>query len=61
MNFSFGLKNIHEPSSFYISVGESIIAKRIYKNYVVTIFHRDTMVDLVELDMVDFNVIFGMD
>ena len=42
-------------------VGESIIARRVYRNCIVTVCGRDTMADLVELEMVDFDVIMGMD
>ena len=42
-------------------VGESIIAERVYRDYLLSINHKSTMVDLIELDIVDFNVILGMD
>uniref|UniRef100_M1DFX3 Gag-pol protein n=1 Tax=Solanum tuberosum TaxID=4113 RepID=M1DFX3_SOLTU len=41
-------------------IGESIIARRVYHNCIVTICDRDTLADLVELQMVDFDVIMGM-
>ena len=37
------------------------ITRRIYKNCPVTISQKVTSADLVELEMVDFNVILGMD
>ena len=57
----FFLKNFCEP--FYVSapIGELILAKQVYRNCVIYINHKDTMADLVELDMVDFDVILGMD
>ncbi|KAH0679031.1 hypothetical protein KY284_020116 [Solanum tuberosum] len=42
-------------------VGESILAERVYRDCPVSINHKSTMADLVELDMVDFDVILGMD
>lgn len=50
-----------EPFSISTLVGDSILAERVYKDYSVLIYYRDTMVDLVALDMVDFNVIPGID
>ena len=40
---------------------ESIVARKVYKNYPMSILHRVIPCDLVELDMVDFDVILGMD
>lgn len=59
--FVFGPKNI--PKLFLVStlVSEPIIAKKVYKNYIVIIFYRDTVVDLGDLDMVDLTMIPGMD
>ncbi|WMV19661.1 hypothetical protein MTR67_013046 [Solanum verrucosum] len=42
-------------------VGESIVARRVYGDYTVEIIHRQTSVDLVELEMINFDVIMGMD
>ena len=44
-----------------IPVGETMVAKRVYRNCPITLPNRVTHVKLVELDMVDFNVIFGME
>ncbi|XP_070057149.1 uncharacterized protein [Nicotiana tomentosiformis] len=51
------------PESFSIStpIGESIVAERVYRGCVVTVHSRGTMADLIELGMVDFDVIMGMD
>lgn len=35
VNFNLGHDSISEPFSVYTPIGESIIAKRIYKNYVI--------------------------
>ena len=42
-------------------VGESVVAKRVYRNCPILFPNRITYVELVELDMVDLDVIFGMD
>ena len=48
---------------FFVStpIGDSVIAKRVYRGCVVSISSREALVDLIELDMVDFDVILGMD
>ncbi|KAH0709023.1 hypothetical protein KY284_010450 [Solanum tuberosum] len=46
-----------EPLCVSTPVGESILAERVYRDCVISINHKDTMADLVELDMVDFDVI----
>ncbi|WMV07439.1 hypothetical protein MTR67_000824 [Solanum verrucosum] len=40
---------------------ESILAERVYRDCVISINHKNSMADLIELDMVDFDVILGMD
>ncbi|XP_049388843.1 uncharacterized protein LOC125853210 [Solanum stenotomum] len=52
---------LHEPFEVSTSVGESIIARRVYYGCLVTIYGRDTLANLIELEMVDFDVIIGMD
>ena len=42
-------------------VGESVIASRVYRNCVIVICDLHTMIDLHELEMVDFDVIMGID
>ncbi|MCF7184034.1 hypothetical protein L3H42_11085, partial [Corynebacterium sp. MC-13] len=42
-------------------IGASIVARRVYKNCSVCILHKILPCDLVELDMVDFDIILGMD
>ena len=61
VGFGFEPKVITDPFSVSTSVGDSHMARRIYKNYVVSILSRDTMADLIKLDMVDFDAILGMD
>ena len=50
-----------EPYKVSTLIGESIVPKRVYRNYVVFILHKVLPCDFVELDMVDFDVILGMD
>ena len=44
----------------FTPVGESILAERVYPDCHVSINYKNTMVDLVELDMVDFYVLLCM-
>ncbi|XP_070009969.1 uncharacterized protein [Nicotiana sylvestris] len=61
MKFGIEPDQLHEPFSVSTLVGESIVTARVYRGCVVTVRGRDTMVDLIELGMVDFYVIMGMD
>ncbi|XP_070017330.1 uncharacterized protein [Nicotiana sylvestris] len=60
MEFGIEPEQLHEPFSVSTLVGESILATRAYKSCVVMVRGRDTMTDLIELGMVDFDVIMGM-
>ena len=42
-------------------VGELVVAKRVYRNCPIMLPNRVSYVDLVELDILDFDVILGMD
>ncbi|WMV19596.1 hypothetical protein MTR67_012981 [Solanum verrucosum] len=42
-------------------IGDSIVAKRVYIKFPFSLSYRVTYVDLVELDMLDFDVILSMD
>ncbi|KAF3652621.1 hypothetical protein FXO38_15996 [Capsicum annuum] len=61
VGFGFEPKVIVETFIVSTFVGDSVIARRVYRNCVVSILRRDTVVDLIELDMVDFDAILGMD
>lgn len=61
ISFDFGPKNISVPFSISTHIGNFIMARRFYKNCTVYIFHRDSVADLAELDMIDFDVILGID
>ena len=54
-------EHLLEPFSVSTPVGESILVEKVYRNCIVSIHRRDTMDDLVELNMVDFDIILGMD
>ncbi|XP_070032780.1 uncharacterized protein [Nicotiana tomentosiformis] len=60
---SFGIESeqLHEPFSVSTPVGQSIMAVKIYRDCVVTVRDQDTMDDLIELGMIDFDVVMGMD
>ncbi|XP_070036114.1 uncharacterized protein [Nicotiana tomentosiformis] len=49
------------PVYVSIPVGDSIVVDRVYRSCVVTIGSLETRVDLLHLDMVDIDVILGMD
>uniref|UniRef100_M1DZ46 Gag-pol polyprotein n=1 Tax=Solanum tuberosum TaxID=4113 RepID=M1DZ46_SOLTU len=50
-----------DPFSISTIVGDSVVAKRVYRKCLVSLSHRVILVDLVDLDMQDFDVICGMD
>ncbi|WMV58727.1 hypothetical protein MTR67_052112 [Solanum verrucosum] len=54
-------KVVTDPFSDCTQVGDSIVAKRVYKKCPISLSHRVTHVDLVELDILEFDVILGMD
>ena len=63
-SFATGL-NLHcelldMPIRVSTPVGESVIVEKVYRSCLVTFVGRNTHVDLVILEMVDFNVILGM-
>ena len=53
-------KNLCELFCVSTLVGESILEERVYLDCHVSINHKDTMDDLVEFDMVDYDVILGI-
>ncbi|XP_070004641.1 uncharacterized protein [Nicotiana sylvestris] len=61
MEFEIEPDQLHEPFLVSTLVGESITAAQLYKGCVVTLRGRNTTPDLIELGMVDFDVIMGMD
>ena len=61
INFDILPDELSESFRVSTHVGESILAERVYNDCTISINHKSTMADLVELDMVDFDVILGMD
>ncbi|XP_047268586.1 uncharacterized protein LOC107846268 [Capsicum annuum] len=62
-NWLYALTNRQEveASPFVVIVGDSFVSRRVYRDYVVTVYGWDIMADLIELEMVDFDEILGMD
>ncbi|XP_070010562.1 uncharacterized protein [Nicotiana sylvestris] len=60
-NFGIEPEKLCEPFEVSTLVGKSVIARCIYKGCPVKVHHRLTVADLVELEMLDFDVIMGMD
>ena len=52
---------LHEVFIVCTPVGESVVAKRVYRNCPMMLPNRVSYVDIVELDMLDFDNILGMD
>ncbi|WMV41353.1 hypothetical protein MTR67_034738 [Solanum verrucosum] len=57
IRFNISLNVLLDPFFVSTPIGESIQAKRVYRNCHVSLSHRVTHVDLVELDMLDFDII----
>ncbi|XP_075095260.1 uncharacterized protein LOC142173546 [Nicotiana tabacum] len=59
----FGIEpeKLCEPFEVSTPVGESVIAKHIYRGCRVKVYHLLTVADLMKLEMVDFDVIVVMD
>ena len=51
---------LNEPFMVSYPVSESIVAKRVYRNCPLMFPNSVTYVELVELEMLDFDVILGM-
>ena len=54
-------KLLDKPVEVSTPTRESIMARKVYYDRVVTVCNRDTLADLIELEMVEFDVIMGMD
>ena len=51
----------HERFSVSTPQGDSVLVKRGYRGCPISFLNKVTLVDSVELDMLDFDVIFWMD
>ena len=54
------LETHSEPISVSTPVGDPVIARQVYRNCPVIVSQKVTLADLVQLEMVDFDVIIGM-
>ena len=65
MYFASGFDSVTEPLSMPIHVstpvGDSLMVDQVHQSCVVIFAERDTLIDLVVLDMINFDVILGMD
>ena len=61
VQFNVSLENISKPFSVSTLVNDPVISRRVYRNCPVTVSQKVISADLVELEMVDFDVILGMD
>ncbi|XP_070023122.1 uncharacterized protein [Nicotiana sylvestris] len=59
--FGIELEKLCEPFEVSTPVGESVITRCIYRGCPIIVYHRLIVADLVELEMIDFDVISGMD
>ena len=50
----------HEPFWFSTPMDDSVPVKRIYRSCLMSLHNRVTLVDLVELDMLNIDVKLGM-
>lgn len=61
INFYIILEQLSEPFSVSTLLEEFNLAERVYYDCAISINNKNTMVDLVELNMVYLDVILGMD
>src|SRR5688572_9327288 len=61
MRFSVKPELFKNPFSVSTLVGESVIARTVYRNNPISIFHKIIPCDLIELEMIDFDIILRMD
>ena len=48
-----------KPFSVTTPVVDSVVAKRVFRSFPISFHNTITLVDLIELDMVEFDVILG--
>ncbi|XP_070021989.1 uncharacterized protein [Nicotiana sylvestris] len=61
INLELELEQLSEPFLVCTPVGESVKVTRVYRGCIVSVQGHNTKADLIELEMVDFDVIMGMD
>ena len=52
---------LHKPFIVSTPMGESVVEKRVYRNFTIMLHNIVSYVELLELHMLDFNVILGME
>ena len=52
---------LHEPFLVSTPIGDNIRDKRVYRDCPITVLDRVTYADLIELTMLYFDIILGMD
>ncbi|XP_070039402.1 uncharacterized protein [Nicotiana tomentosiformis] len=58
----FGIKpELVKPFEVSTPIGDSVVVKRVYRGCIIVVHSRSTVEDLIELDMVEFDIIMGMD
>ena len=61
MNFEIYPQQLSEPFSVTNTVGESILAERVYRDFPFFVIHKSTMTDLIIVRHGRFLCILGMD
>lgn len=56
VTFGVSPESLSEPFSVSTLVGESIITRQMYIKCPITVLHRFTLADLIELGMIDFDL-----
>lgn len=59
--FCFGLKSIIDPLFISTLAGDFVVSRMLYRGCVESIGDREMLVDLIEMDTVDFDIILEMD
>lgn len=54
-------ESLQRPFLVSTPVGDSIIAQRVYRGCTVEVAGRQSSANLIELEMIDFDTIMGMD
>ena len=52
---------LHEPFHVSTPIGDSVREERVYRDCPITVLNNATDADLIELTMLDFDIILGID
>ena len=61
LGFDFSSEPLAMPIHVLTPEGDSLVVDQVYQSCVVTFARHDILVDFLVLDMVNFDVILGMD